>query len=54
MKKVEVKLNGIVIGYTYGESQIIQFLDNDEVKKLLGEMKSRVDKGIMRRKKHRK
>ena len=33
-KKVEVKSEGIVIGYTYDEGKTIEFLDNDEANKV--------------------
>ena len=30
MKKIEVISNGVIIGYTYGEGNAIEFLDNKE------------------------
>lgn len=38
MKKVEVKSNGIVIGYTYDEGKTIEFLDNEEALKVKDEL----------------
>jgi len=49
MKKVEVKSNGIVIGYTYDEGKTIDFLDNDEAKKVLDKMKNGTPIGISSR-----
>ena len=50
MKKVEVKSNGIVVGYTYDEGKTIEFLDNDETKKVLAIMNNGTPIGISSRK----
>ena len=49
MKKIEVKSNGIVIGYTYDEGKTIDFLDNDEAKKVLDKMKTGTSIGVSSR-----
>ena len=38
MKKVEVKSNGIVIGYTYDNGKTIEFLNNEEASKVKKKM----------------
>ena len=50
MKKVEVKSNGIVVGYTYDEGATIEFLDNDEAKKVLDKINTGTPIGISSRK----
>ena len=47
--KIEVKSNGIVIGHTYDEGKTIDFLDNDEAKKVLYKMNNRTPIGISHR-----
>jgi len=49
MGRIEVKSNGIVIGYTYDEGKTIYFLDNDEVKKVLDKMNAGTPIGISSR-----
>jgi len=49
MKKVEVKSNGIIVGYTYDEGKTIEFLDNDEAKKVKEKMLSEQQIGISSR-----
>ena len=49
MKRVEVKSNGIVIGYTYDEGKTIDFLDNDEAKKVLDKMNTGIPIGVSSR-----
>ena len=38
MKKVEVKSNGVIIGYTHDAGRTIEFLDNDEAKRVKNKM----------------
>jgi len=45
--KKEVKLKGIVIGYTYDEGKTIEFLDNDEVNKIKTELFKGQDAPVM-------
>jgi len=49
MGRIEVKSNGIVIGYTYDEGKTIDFLDNDEAKKVLDKMNTGTLIGISSR-----
>lgn len=49
MKKIEVKYNGVVIGYTCDESKSIEFLDNEEALKIKEELLSGHPIGISSR-----
>jgi hypothetical protein len=50
MNKVKVESNGIIIGYTYDEGKTIDFLDNDEAKKVLLKLNTGMTIGISSRK----
>lgn len=48
MKKIEVKYNGIVVGYTY-DNKNIQFLDTPEAKKVINKIMENSPIGISSR-----
>ena len=50
MEKVEVTSNGIVVGYTFDGGKTIEFLDNDEAKKVIAKMSNGTPIGISSRK----
>lgn len=51
MKKVDVKSNGIVIGYTYDDGKTINFLDNKEATKVKNKLFKGQSIGISSREK---
>jgi len=48
--KIEVKSNGVVVGNTYNEGKTIDFLDNNEAKKVKDELLKGIHIGISSKK----